>query len=115
MAKTIEVYIKNKEVITSMSLEGRPLAAAGEVHYCSVKEISKIEKVISEEDEAALKLVKELAPEKNIKYRIIDVSSPKGKLKAKLNGVTSTPTIIVGNKRLIGTPKKETFETLLKQ
>jgi len=115
MAKTIEVYIKNKEVITSTSLEGRPLAAGGEVHYCSVKEISKTEKVISEEDEAALKLVKELAPEKNIKYRIIDVSSSKGKLKAKLKGVTSTPTIIVGNKRLIGTPKKETFETLLKQ
>ena len=115
MAKTIEVYIKNKEVITSTSLEGRPLAAGGEVHYCSVKEISKTEKVISEEDEAALKLVKEFAGENNLKFRIIDVSSSKGKLKAKLKGVITTPTIIVRNKRLIGTPKKETFETLLKQ
>jgi glutaredoxin len=115
MAKTIEVYITNKEVITSTSLEGRPLAAAGEVHYCSVKEISKTEKVISQEDGAALNLVKELATEKNLKFRIIDVSSSKGKLKARLKGVRTTPTIIVGNKRLIGTPKKEILETLLKQ
>jgi glutaredoxin len=115
MAKTIEVYIKNKEVITSTSLEGRPLAAGGEVHYCSVKEISKTEKVISEEDEAALKLVKELAAEKNLKFQIIDVSSSKGKLKAKLKGVRTTPTIIVGSKHLIGMPKRETFETLLER
>jgi glutaredoxin len=115
MAKTIEVYITNKEVITATSLEGRPLAAAGEVHYCSMKEISKTEKVISEEDVAALKLVKELAAEQNLKFRIIDVASSKGKLKARLKGVRTTPTIIVGNKRLIGTPKREVFETLLEQ
>jgi glutaredoxin len=115
MAKRIDVYITNKKVITSRSLEGRPLAAGGEVHYCSVREISKIEKVISEEDEVALKLVEELAAEKNLKFQIIDVSSLKGKLKARLKGVGTTPTIIVGNKRLIGTPKKEILETLLKQ
>jgi len=115
MAKAIEVYITNKEVVTRTSLEGRPLAAAGEVHYCSVKEISKIEKVICEEDEVALKLVRDLATKKNLKFRVVDVSSSKGKLRAKLKRVRTTPTIIVGNKRLIGTPKREIFETLLQQ
>ena len=115
MPKTIEVYIKNEEVVTSTSLEGRPLTAGGEVHYCSVKEFSKAEKVISEEDGTALKLVKELASENNLKLRIIDVSSSKGKLRARLKGVRTTPTIIVGSRRLIGTPERETFETLLKQ
>jgi len=115
MAKTIEVYIKNKEVVTSTRLEGRPLTAGGEVHYCSVKEFSKTEKVISEEDGAALKLVKEFTSENNFKLRIIDVSSSRGKLRARLKGVRTTPTIIVGSRHLIGTPKRETFETLLRQ
>ena len=115
MVRTIEVYIMNKEVITRTGLEGRPLVAAGEVHYCSVKEISKTEKVISEEDEAALKLVEELAAEKNLRFRVIDVAGLKGKLRARLKGVKATPTIIVGNNRLIGVPKKEEFETLLEQ
>jgi len=100
MAKTIEVYITDKEVITSTSLEGRPRAAGGEVHYCSMKEISKTEKVTSEEDGVALKLVKELAAEKNLKFQVIDVSSSKEKLKARLKGVGTTPTIIVGKKRV---------------
>lgn len=115
MVRTIEVYIVNKEVITRTSLEGRPLAAAGEVHYCSVKEISKTEQVISEEDKAALKLVEEFAAEKNLRFRVIDVASLKGKLRARLKGVKATPTIIVGNNRLIGVPKKEEFEPLLEQ
>jgi glutaredoxin len=113
MVRTIEVYIMNKEVITRTVLEGRPLAAAGEVHYCSVKEISKTEKVISEEDKAALKLVEELAAEKNLRFRVIDVASLKGKLRARLKGIKSTPTIVVGNKQLVGVPKKEEIEAFL--
>lgn len=114
MVKTIEVYIKKKEVITSTSLEGRPLAAAGEVHYCSVKEISKTEKLVSEEDGEALKLVKELAAEKDIEVQVIDVATLKGKLRSRLKGVRTTPTVIVGDNRLTGALKKEEFEALLR-
>jgi protein-disulfide isomerase len=78
-----------------------------------MKEISKTEKVISEEDKTALKLVKELAAEKSLKFRVIDVASLKGKLRARLKGVKATPTIIVGNDRLTGVPRKEEFEALL--
>lgn len=115
MVRTIEVYIMNKEVITRTVLEGRPLAAAGEVHYCSVKEISKSEQVLSEEDKSALKLIEEFAAEKNLRFRVIDVASLKGHLRARLKGVRATPTIIVGNNRLIGVSKKEEFEALLEQ
>ena len=104
----------NKEVITSTALEGRPLTAGGEVHYCSVKEISKTEKVVSEEDKAVLKLIKELAAEKNFRFRVIDVASLNGKLRARLRGVKATPTIIVGNGRLTGVPQKEEVEALLR-
>ncbi len=111
MARTIEVYIVTKEVTTQKSLEGRPIQG----HYCTVKEISKTEKVISEEDKAALKFVEELAAEKNLRFRIIDVASLKGKLRARLKGVKATPTIILGNNRVVGVPKKEEFEPLLEQ
>ena len=115
MARTVEVYIMNKEVVTQTALEGRPLVAGGEVHYCSVKEISKTEKIISDDDKAALQLVKTLTAKKDFKIRVVDVASLKGKMKAKLKGVKATPTIIVGNNRLVGVPKKEEFETLLEQ
>jgi glutaredoxin len=111
MRKTIEVYVMNKEIITSKSLEGRPVQG----HYCTVKEISKTEKIISEEDEAALKLVEELAVEKNLRFRVIDVASLRGKLSARLKGVKATPTIIVGGRQIVGVPKKEEFEALLEQ
>lgn len=111
--KTIQVYILNKEVMTQASLDGRTLAAAVEAHSrthdCSMKEISKTEKVISEENEATLKLVKELATEKNLRCQVIDVASLKGKLRARLKAVKATPTIIVGNNRIVGVPQREEF------
>ena len=118
MVRTIEVYIMNKEVITRASLDGRTLAAAvfahSRTHDCSMKEISKTEEIMSEENEAALKLVEELAAEKNLRCRVIDVTSLKGRLRARLKGVKSTPTIIVGNNRIVGMPQKEEFEVLLR-
>jgi len=114
MGKTIEVYVNAKEVITQTSFEGRPLTGAGDIHYCSVKEISKTEKIISEEEKAALKLVKTLCERGDYKIQIISVSNLKGKMKARLKGIKSTPTIVVGNKHLVGVPKKEEFEALLK-
>jgi glutaredoxin len=117
MAKTIQVYIMNREVTTRAGLNGRTLEAAVEAHSrthdCLMKEISNTEKVISEEDKAALKLVKELYAEKSLRFRVIDVASLKGKLMARLKGVKTTPTIIVGNSRLVGVPQKEAFEALL--
>jgi hypothetical protein len=113
MAQTIEVYITNKEVVTQTALEGKPLAAAGTVHYCSVKEIMKTEKTISEEEKTALSLVETLARERNLKVQVVNVSSLKGKLKARIKGVKSTPTIIVGNQRMVGVPKREEFMALL--
>lgn len=115
MAKTIEVYITNREVITQTGLEGRPLAAGDGVHYCSVKEISKTERIVPDEDKAALQLVKTLVAKKGFKIQVIDIANLKGKIRARLKGVKTTPTIIVGNNRLVGVPEKEDFEALLEQ
>ena len=118
MAKTIQVYIMNKKVTTRESLDGSTQAAAAfahsRTHDCSMKEVPKTEKVISKEDEAALKLVEEIATEKNIRFQVIDVAGLKGKLRARLKGVKTTPTIIVGNNRLLGVPQKKEIEPFLR-
>jgi hypothetical protein len=113
MVRTIEVYVMNKEVITSPALQGRPLTVANVSTTGSALNTFETEKVLSEEDKTALKLVKEFAAEKNLRFRVIDVAGLKGKLRARLKGVKATPTIIVGNNRLIGVPKKEEFERVI--
>lgn len=114
MVRTVEVYIVSKEVITRTNLEGKLTDSGGGVtHYCT-REISKTEKIISDEDKAALQLVNALAAKRNFKVQVIDIASFKGEIKAKLKGVKATPTIIVGNNRLTGVPKIEEFETLLR-
>ena len=115
MGKHIEIYVITKEVVTQTSLEGRPLPGAGDVHYCSVKEISKTEKIISEPEKTALALVHDFAREYDLEIQVIDVASLKGKLRARQKGINSTPTIVVGKNRLIGVPKKDELETLLRQ
>jgi protein-disulfide isomerase len=116
MGKIVEVYVMNREVVTRLSYEGRPLAAGSTVHYCTVKELAKTEtgRMFSEEDEKALQLVRAFAAEKEFKVRIIDVAYFRGKFKAMLRKVWTTPTIVVGRKRIVGVPKKEEFEELLK-
>jgi hypothetical protein len=118
MAKTVEVYIMNKEIMTQAGVDVSTLAAAVfahiRTHDCSIKETPKSEKIISEEDKAALKVVEELAAENGLRLRIIDIASLRGNLRARLKGIKATPTIIVGNNRLIGVPRKEEFEALLK-
>jgi len=115
MGKQIEIYVTTKEVVTQTTLEGRPLPGAGNVHYCAVKEISKTEKMISEEEKQALTLIQEFARENGFTVQVIDLATLKGKLRARRNGINSTPTIIVGKSRLVGVPKEGEIEALLKQ
>jgi len=115
VAGTIEVYIMNREVVTQMSFEGRPLAAGSTVHYCTVKELAKTKtgKIFSEEDETALRLVREFAAEKGFEVRVVDTASFKGRMKAMMKRVKTTPTIIFGDARVVGVPKKEELEAML--
>jgi protein-disulfide isomerase len=113
VGRTIEVYVMNKEVVTQTVIEGRPLAAGDTVHYCTVKEIAKTEKILSEKDREALQLVQTIATQRKYKVQIIDLASLKGKMKARLKGVRTTPTIIVGGNRIEGVPKKEQLEEIL--
>jgi protein-disulfide isomerase len=66
-----------------------------------------------EADRLALEIVREIAKEKGIKVEVFDISSFKGKLKAKFASVKETPTIVVGNRKIEGIPDKEQILKLL--
>ncbi|NWF86512.1 hypothetical protein HXY32_01655 [Candidatus Bathyarchaeota archaeon] len=105
----IEVYIRNEEVVTGDAYIGRPVAD----HWCTFKETLKTEKVISEVDRRALEIVNEIAKERGLKVEVFNVSSFRGKLKAKLKGITKMPTIIIDGRKIEGIPEKEQILSLL--
>lgn len=109
MIRKIEVYIKNEEVATGAAYIGRPIAD----HWCTFKETLKTEKVILEADKRALEIVNEIVKEKGLKVKVCNVSSFRGKLKAKSKGITKTPCIIVGEKKIEGIPEREQILNLL--
>jgi len=114
MVKTILVYVTKKEVVTGTSYvtctgKQPPLGEFHQLHRAG-----KTEKVMPEEDESALKLAKELAVEKGLRVQVINVTSLKGRVSARLKGVKTTPTIILGKNRLSGVPEKGELENLLR-
>ena len=111
----ILLFIRNQEVIVDKAFIGRPLSDGVQTHWCTFKETFKTQKILPKEDAAALKIVKELANEKGLVLEIHDVSSFKGKIKAKMKGVKTTPTVIIGKQRIEGVPTKEQLLSLLNE
>ncbi|NWG11467.1 hypothetical protein HXY33_06970, partial [Candidatus Bathyarchaeota archaeon] len=70
MIGKIEVYVKNEEVVIDDAYVGRPMGD----HWCTFKETLKTEKVMSEADRLALKVVNELAKERGLEVEVYDVS-----------------------------------------
>jgi hypothetical protein len=97
MSNKIEVYIKNESVVISQGII-RPVAD----HGCTDGMTGKTEKVMLEGDRSALNVAKEFANERGLNVVVYDVHTFKGRLKAMLNGVSKTPTIIVGTSRIEG-------------
>jgi protein-disulfide isomerase len=110
MISKIEVYVRNEEVVIGDAYIGRPIVD----HWCTFKETLKTEKVMSEADRITLEVINEIAKEKNLEIEVCDISSFKGKLKARSKGITKTPTIIIGDKKIEGIQEKEQILNLLR-
>jgi len=106
----IEVYIRNEEVVTGRAIIGRPILD----HWCTAKETLKTEKVLPEADRMTLEVVNEFAKANGLSAEVYDVSSFKGKLKARLREVKITPTVIMGNQKIEGERTAESLKNMLK-
>jgi hypothetical protein len=97
MGDRIEVYIKNENVVISQGII-RPLVD----HGCTDGMTGKTEKVMPESDRLVLDALMEFANERELDVVVHDVHTFKGRLKAMLNGVSKTPTIVIGKLRIEG-------------
>lgn len=112
MHDKVKVYIKNEEVAVGKAVIGFPIPDHG---MCSWKDTLKTEKVMPEADRIALEVVREVARKMNVEVEVIDISTFWGKLKAKIAGIKETPTIIIGEKKIEGIPKKAQIVKLLQK
>jgi hypothetical protein len=113
MIDKIEVYVRNEEVVTGQTIIGRPMSDGLTTHYCTAKEALKTERVMPEADRLTLAVVYDFANAKELKVEVHDVTTFKGKLKASLKGIKTTPTIIIGKLRIEGEQSSELLKSKL--
>lgn len=113
MAKVIEVFVKNRKVLTESPCfvrveAGHPCAGiAPGVTY-------QEESVLSKDDQHALDIVRAIAKEKGLDVKVYNLSTTTGRLKARFKGVEKTPTILVGDKKIDGTIARDSILNALK-
>lgn len=101
MVETIQVFVKNKEVISG-HFQTVEFSTPG--HECTAKPATALilEKVLPETHEQAIKTAEKVAKEKGMKLKVYNVSSRMGRIEALFKGVKATPTIIVKNQMIYG-------------
>lgn len=114
MPSKILLFIKSEEVAVGQTFIGRPMSDGVQTHWCTFKETVKTERVIPDADAVVLNVVRKIANEKGLALEIIDVSSFKGKVKAKMKGIKKTPAIVLGKRKLEGTITEKQIVNLLK-
>jgi len=114
MAETIHVYVKGEQKLTAEDA----LVYVESGHSCSGTKSAltyKKERVLPESHKQAISIATRMAEERGMKLRICDVSSGRGRLRARLAGVNETPTIIVRNQRITEKITEEKLLSILEQ
>lgn len=106
----VEVYIREETFPTQVAYIGRPM---GE-HWCTFKETYKSQQAMPEADQTALRIAREISEERGLLLRVYNISKLQGRVRARLKGVKTTPTIIFGNEKLEGVSGGEDLSRLLK-
>lgn len=112
MGRTIQVYVKSEENVATEkglvpSVSGHPCAGIEPVIEYKKKH------VLPETYKQVVDIAKKVAEEKGIKLEVYDQSSSVGKLRALFKGVNETPTVIIGNQRIIGSVTEKKLLSLL--
>jgi protein-disulfide isomerase len=69
---------------------------------------------MSEGDEEVLNCAREFAYEEGLSIEVVDVSTSRGRVKARMRGVKVTPTIIIGKHKIEGRTSPEQLRNKLK-
>jgi hypothetical protein len=107
MTTSVKVFVKGEWNVEPFKSESSAWAWGGRPPEY------KFEKLVQREDLFAVQVAKALAQECGLKLCLYDLAGPKGRILGHAYHVKTTPTIIVGNQRIEGSPSKEEFLRLL--
>jgi hypothetical protein len=99
MTDQIEVYVRKRKQIVRQYVTP-PVYDGYQHHACMSKEVTEYEEVLPDADAQALRIMDQLATEVGISFKIYNVSASVGKMRAKLRGITKTPTVIMNGEKI---------------
>ncbi len=101
MAKTIQVFVRNNEVITG-HFTTVEFSTPG--HACTAKPITApvLEPFLPETHKQAIEIAEKVAKTNRMHIKVYNLSSRKGKLKALFKGVREAPAVIIEKQKLTG-------------
>ena len=99
MTFQIEVYVRKERQILRQYVTP-PVSDGFQHHACMSKQVTEFEEVLPDADTQALKIVDQLATEFVLSFKIYNVATFVGKLRAKLKGITKTPTVILNGVKI---------------
>jgi hypothetical protein len=114
VAGTIWVFVKGEQKLAAENA----LVYAESGHSCSGTKsalVYKKEHVLPESHEQMISIARKVAEEEGMKFQICDLSSRTGSLRARLAHVSKTPTVIVGNRRIVHNITEEKLLSILEQ
>jgi hypothetical protein len=99
MLGKIQVYVKSEKKLVGEHFSA-PVSDGVMTHTCLDKKMLEYEKALPQNEKEVLEYLNNLAEKKDLFIEVIDLSTLKGKLKASVKRVNSTPTVIVGQERI---------------
>jgi hypothetical protein len=99
MTVQIEFYVRKRKQIVRQYVTP-PVWDGYQHHACMSKQVTEYEDVLPDADKQALKIVDQLATEGGLSFKVYDVATFAGKLRAKSRGVTKTPAVILNGEKI---------------
>ena len=99
MTNQIEVYVRKRRQIVRQYVTP-PVWDGYQHHACMSKEVTEQEEVLPDAENQALRIVDQLATEFAVAFKVYDVTTVAGKLRARSRGITKTPTLVVNGDKI---------------
>jgi hypothetical protein len=99
MTFQIEVYVRKKKQIARQYVTP-PVWDGYQHHACMSKQVTEYEEILLDADKQALRIVDQLATEVGVPFKVYDVATFAGKLRAKSKGITRTPALILNGEKI---------------
>jgi hypothetical protein len=95
----IEVYVRKRKQIVRQYVTP-PVWDGYQHHACMSKQVTEYEDVLLDPDKEALRIVDQLATEAGLSFKVYDVATFSGKVRAKSKGIAKTPALILNGEKI---------------